>query len=180
MRTLLSHFSTLKVPKGGSNIHWFSNGKWVLAINTVENLQIWGTFWSKVSKQLGSPLYYFRVNYILRIYTSKLYFMDDRCKTSYPEIVPLSALIACNAINSPGGAAIYFSHKFHHWLMLYTFGQYKVGIRGQNTLIWSSKKTGFTKLSAGCSIKSDGKLENDGTYFSCQNPTIPLLIYKYK
>ena len=32
----------------------------------------------------------------------------------YPEIVPLSALIACNAMNSPGCAALSFSHRFHH------------------------------------------------------------------
>ena len=48
---------------------------------------------------------------------------------AYPEIFPLSALIACNAMNWPGGTAIYFSHKFHHWLMLYTFGQYIVNVQ---------------------------------------------------
>ena len=53
-----------------------------------------------------------------------------RCGSStYPEIVPLSALIACNAMNWPGGAALYFSHKFHHWLMLYTLGQYIVNVQ---------------------------------------------------
>ena len=49
--------------------------------------------------------------------------------TSYPEIFPLSALIACNTMNWPGGAAIYLSHKFHHWLMLYTLGQYIVNVQ---------------------------------------------------
>ena len=49
--------------------------------------------------------------------------------SSYPEIVPLGALIACNAMNWPGGTAIYFSHKIHHWLMLYTFGQYIVNVQ---------------------------------------------------
>ena len=48
---------------------------------------------------------------------------------TYSEIVPLSALIACNAMNWPGGTAIYFSHKFHHWLMLYTLSQYIVNVQ---------------------------------------------------
>ena len=33
---------------------------------------------------------------------------------SYPEIFPLSALIARNVMNSPGGAALSFSPRFHH------------------------------------------------------------------
>ena len=35
-------------------------------------------------------------------------------KWSYPEIVPLTALIACNAMNLPGGDALSFSYRFHH------------------------------------------------------------------
>ena len=58
----------------------------------------------------------------------------------YPEIVPLRTLIACNAINWPGGTAIYFSHKFHHWLMLYTFGQYIVNMQ------WSITGDGFLTI----------------------------------
>ena len=52
---------------------------------------------------------------------------------TYPEIVPLCALIACNAMNWPGGTAIYLSHKFHHWLMLYTCGQYIVNVQWRIT-----------------------------------------------
>ena len=59
---------------------------------------------------------------------------------SYPEIFPLSALIACNAMNWPGGAAIYLSHKFHHWLMLYTLGQYIVNVQ------WSMASEGFLTI----------------------------------
>ena len=36
---------------------------------------------------------------------------------AYPEIVPLSSLIACNAVNWPGGDALSFSYRFHHWLI---------------------------------------------------------------
>ena len=35
-------------------------------------------------------------------------------ESSYPEIAPLSALIACNAMNRPGGDALSFSYRFHH------------------------------------------------------------------
>ena len=59
---------------------------------------------------------------------------------SYPEIFPLSALIACNAMNWPGGTAIYFWHKFHHWLILYTFGQYIVHMQ------WSITGDGFLTI----------------------------------
>ena len=51
----------------------------------------------------------------------------------YPEIVPLSALIACNAMNWPGGDALSFSYRFHHWLMLYTLGQYIVIVQSSTT-----------------------------------------------
>ena len=53
---------------------------------------------------------------------------------------PLRALIACNAMNWPGGTTIYFSHKFHHWLMLYTFGQYIVNMQ------WSITGDGFLTI----------------------------------
>ena len=53
--------------------------------------------------------------------------------SSYPEIVPLSALIACNAMNWLGGDALSFSHRFHHWLMLYTLGQYIVNVQSSTT-----------------------------------------------
>ena len=59
---------------------------------------------------------------------------------TYPEIFTLSALIACNAMNWPGGTAIYFSHKFHHWLMLYTLGQYIVNVQ------WSITGDGFLTI----------------------------------
>ena len=52
---------------------------------------------------------------------------------AYPEIVPLRALIACNARNWPGGAALSFSHRFHHWLMLYTLVQYIVNVQWSTT-----------------------------------------------
>ena len=52
---------------------------------------------------------------------------------TYPEIVPLSALIAGNAMNSPGGAALSFSHKFTHWLMLYTLAEYIVNMQSSVT-----------------------------------------------
>ena len=52
---------------------------------------------------------------------------------TYPEIVPLSALIACNAMNWLGGDALSFSHRFHHWLMLYTLGQYIVNVQSSTT-----------------------------------------------
>ena len=52
---------------------------------------------------------------------------------SYPEIFRLSALIACNARNWPGGAALSFSHRFHHWLMLYALGQYIVNVQWSTT-----------------------------------------------
>ena len=58
----------------------------------------------------------------------------------YPEIFPLSALIDCNAMNWPGGTAIYLSHKFHHWLMLYTFGQYIMNVQ------WSITGDGFLTI----------------------------------
>ena len=32
---------------------------------------------------------------------------QEKLKKTYPEIFPLSALIACNAMNWPGGTAIY-------------------------------------------------------------------------
>ena len=51
----------------------------------------------------------------------------------YPEIVPLSALIGCNAMNWPGGDALSFSYRFHHWLMLYTLGQYIVNVQSSTT-----------------------------------------------
>ena len=54
-------------------------------------------------------------------------------RLTYPEIVPLSALIACNGMNSPGGAALSFSHKFHHWLMLYTLAEYIVNMQSSMT-----------------------------------------------
>ena len=46
---------------------------------------------------------------------------------------PLSALIACNAMNWPGGDALSFSYRFHHWLMLYTLGQYIVNVQSSTT-----------------------------------------------
>ena len=52
---------------------------------------------------------------------------------SYHEIVPLSALIAFNAMNWPGGDALSFSYRFHHWLMLYTLGQYIVNVQSSTT-----------------------------------------------
>ena len=61
-------------------------------------------------------------------------------QSSYPEIVPLSALIACNAMNWPGGAAIYCLPKLHHWLMLYTLGQYIVNVQ------WSITGEGFLTI----------------------------------
>ena len=70
----------------------------------------------------------------------KLDEVDRITHESYPEIFPLSALIACNAMNWPEGTAIYFSHKFHHWLMLYTFGQYIVNVR------WSMTGDGFLTI----------------------------------
>ena len=36
-------------------------------------------------------------------------------------------------MNWPGGAALYFSHKFHHWLMLHTLGQYIVNVQWSTT-----------------------------------------------
>ena len=63
--------------------------------------------------------------------------MDVR---AYPEIVPLSALIACNAMNWPGGDALSFSHKFHHWLMLFTLGQYIVNVQ------WSITGDGYLTI----------------------------------
>ena len=53
---------------------------------------------------------------IFSIYNIPPFFLNQirNCKQTYPEIVPLSALIACNAMNCPRGTAIYFSHKFHH------------------------------------------------------------------
>ena len=68
-------------------------------------------------------------------FSNGLFFMNPRlsqCST-YPEIVPLSALIACNGMNSPGGAALSFSHKFHHWLMLYTLAEYIVNMQSSMT-----------------------------------------------
>ena len=59
---------------------------------------------------------------------------------TYPEILPLSTLIACNAMNWPGGAAIYLSHKFQHWLILYTLGQYIVNVQ------WSMASEGFLTI----------------------------------
>ena len=52
---------------------------------------------------------------------------------SYPKIVPLSALVACNAMNWPGGDALSFSYRFHHWLLLYTLGQYIVNVQSGTT-----------------------------------------------
>ena len=50
-----------------------------------------------------------------KMLTSLLFMSKNKKYTCpYPEIFPLSALIACNAMNSPGGAAIYYSHRFHH------------------------------------------------------------------
>ena len=43
------------------------------------------------------------------------------------------ALIACNAMNWPGGDALSFSYRFHHWLMLYTLGQYIVNVQSSTT-----------------------------------------------
>ena len=48
-------------------------------------------------------------------------------------MVSLSALIACNAMNWPGGAAISCSPKFHHWLMMYTLGQYIMNVQWSKT-----------------------------------------------
>ena len=63
-----------------------------------------------------------------------------RKKFTYPENFPLNALITCNAMNWPGGAAIYLSHKFHPWLMLYTIGQYIVNVQ------WSMASEGFLTI----------------------------------
>ena len=52
---------------------------------------------------------------------------------SYPKIVHLSALIPCNVMNWPGGDALFFSHRFHHWLMLYPLGQYIVNVQSSTT-----------------------------------------------
>ena len=75
---------------------------------------------------------------------------------TYPEIVPLSALIACNAMNWPWGDALSFSHRFHHWLMLYTLGQYIVNVQSSTTSdgfltififgIWQGVSLCFTPL----------------------------------
>ena len=58
----------------------------------------------------------------------------------YSEIVSLSALIAYNAMNWPGGAAISCLPKFDHWLMLYTLGQYIVNVQ------WSNTSDGFLTI----------------------------------
>ena len=58
---------------------------------------------------------------------------NEEFDISYPEIFPLSTLIACNAMNWPGGDALSFSYRFHHWLMQYTLGQYIVNGQSSTT-----------------------------------------------
>ena len=67
--------------------------------------------------------------FIFIIWWLCLKFLKFRSCGNLSRNFPLSALIACNAMNWPGGTAIYFSHIFHHWLMLYTFGQYIVNVQ---------------------------------------------------
>ena len=52
---------------------------------------------------------------------------------SNPKILSLSALITCNVMKWPGGAALSCLHRLHHWLMSYTFGLYIVNVQWSRT-----------------------------------------------
>ena len=57
---------------------------------------------------------------------------------SYPEVVFLSALITCNAMNWPGSAAVSFIP--YYWLMLCTLGQDIVNLQ------WNTTSDGFLSI----------------------------------
>ena len=56
---------------------------------------------------------------------------------TYPKILSLSALLACNGMTWPGGIALCW---FHHWLMLYTLGVYIVNVQ------WSRSNDSFLTI----------------------------------
>ena len=63
----------------------------------------------------------------------------ERKKYTYPEIVPLRALIACNAINCPRDAAISFTQTFLLTEAVH-FGQYISNVQ------WSTRSVGFLTI----------------------------------
>ena len=66
--------------------------------------------------------------------------------TLIPKLSFLCALIACNAINSLGCAAISYLHKLHLWLMLYTLCQYIMNLQ------WSTSDGFLTIFTFGIRI----------------------------
>ena len=82
---------------------------------------------------LNLTLYLFIFDINLKIVNIWLVLLSILQLISYPEIVSLSALIVCNAMNWPAGAAISCFHKRHHRRMLYTFGQYIVNVQWNTT-----------------------------------------------
>ena len=88
-------------------------------------------------RRFGNSYQFFRANqqraYLIFFSWTQSEFLVNMIDASLSRNCPFERINSLQCLNWPGGAALSFSHTFHHWLMLYTLGQYIVNVQWSTT-----------------------------------------------